>query len=110
MIAAIILWNTVHLEHAISALREHGTAIDHEALAHTHPFRWEHLNLTGDYTRHASGRLRKGSFRPYDPLQPQTRDLIALAHCFDVWVEASFGSIATKSTTDGIATTIAVVL
>jgi hypothetical protein len=49
-VAAIILWNTVYLERAICALREHGIAIDDEALAHLSPIGWEHVNLTGDYT------------------------------------------------------------
>jgi TnpA family transposase len=67
IVAAIILWNTVYLERAISALREHGIAIDDEDLAHLSPIGWEHVNLTGDYTWQASGRLRKGSFRPLRP-------------------------------------------
>jgi TnpA family transposase len=67
IVAAIILWNTVYLERAVAALREHGIAIDHEALAHLSPIGWEHINLTGDYTWQASGRLRKGSFRPLRP-------------------------------------------
>jgi TnpA family transposase len=66
IVAAIILWNTVYLERAIAALREHGIAIDDEALTHLSPS-GEHLNLTGDYTWQASGRLRKGSFRPLRP-------------------------------------------
>ena len=64
IVAAIILWNTVYLERAAAALREHGIAIDDEALAHLSPIGWEHINLTGDYTWQAAGPLRKGSFRP----------------------------------------------
>jgi TnpA family transposase len=64
IVAAIVLWNTVYLERAITTLREHGVAIDDEALVHLSPIGWEHINLTGDYTWQASGRLRKGSFRP----------------------------------------------
>ena len=67
IVAAIILWNTVYLERAIAALRGHGIAIDDEALTHLSPIGWEHVNLTGDYTWQASGRLRKGSFRPLRP-------------------------------------------
>jgi hypothetical protein len=48
-------------------LREHGIAVDDEALAHLAPIGWEHVNLTGDYTWQASGRIRKGSFRPLRP-------------------------------------------
>ena len=64
IVAAIVLWNTVYLERAITALRGHGVAIDDEALVHLSPIGWEHINLTGDHTWQASGRLRKGSFRP----------------------------------------------
>jgi Tn3 transposase DDE domain len=49
------------------ALRGHGIAVEDEALAHFSPIGWEHVNLTGDYNWQASGRLRKGSFRPLRP-------------------------------------------
>ncbi len=67
IVAAIILWNTVYLERAIDALREHGIAIEDESLIHLSPIGWEHVNLTGDYTWQAAGRLRKGGFRPLWP-------------------------------------------
>jgi TnpA family transposase len=68
IVAAIILWNTVYLERAIAALRGHGVVIDDGALVHLSPIGWEHVNLTGDYTWQASGRLRKGSFRSLRPI------------------------------------------
>jgi hypothetical protein len=64
IVAAIILWNTVYLEGAIDAWREHGIAIVDESLIHLSPIGWEHVNLTGDYPWQAAGRLRKGGFRP----------------------------------------------
>jgi hypothetical protein len=63
----MLLWNTVYLERAIATLREHGITIDEESLAHLSPIGWEHINLTGDYTWLATGRLRKGAFRPLRP-------------------------------------------
>ena len=60
IVAAIILWNTVYLERAVAALREHGIAIDDEALAHLSPIGWEHVNLTGDYTWQACGTAQEG--------------------------------------------------
>ena len=42
IVAAVILWNTVYLERAITALRGHGIAIDDEALVHLSPIGWEH--------------------------------------------------------------------
>ena len=67
IVAAIVLWNTVYLERAVAALRGHGIAVDDESLAHLSPIGWEHINLTGDYTWQAAGRLRKGAFRPLRP-------------------------------------------
>jgi hypothetical protein len=57
----------VYLERAIAALREHGISIEDEALVHLSPIGWEHINLTGDYTWQAAGKLPKGSFRPLRP-------------------------------------------
>ena len=56
-------WNRRELQRAVAALREHGITIDDESLAHLSPIDWEHINLTGDYTWQATGRLRKGAFR-----------------------------------------------
>ena len=60
----------------------YGITIEDEALVHLSPIGWEHVNLTGDYNWQAVGRLRKGSFRPYDLLQPQTNDPNSLAYDF----------------------------
>jgi len=63
VVAAITLWNTVYLEKAIDALRQHGT-VDEKLLPHISPLGWEHINLTGDYVWHANKRVAKGRFRP----------------------------------------------
>jgi len=49
VVAAIVLWNTVYLEHAIRGLRKRGQTIAEELLQHLSPLGWEHINLTGDY-------------------------------------------------------------
>jgi hypothetical protein len=49
VVASIVLWNTVYLERAVTALRERGQAVSDELLAHLSPLGWEHINLTGDY-------------------------------------------------------------
>jgi TnpA family transposase len=49
VVAAIVLWNTVYLEHAVTALEQRGTAVPPECLPHVSPLGWEHINLTGDY-------------------------------------------------------------
>ena len=49
VVAAIVLWNTVYLEHAVAALERQGTPVPAECLRHFSPLGWEHINLTGDY-------------------------------------------------------------
>lgn len=49
VVAAIILWNTVYIEHAVKTLRLQGHRIPEELLPHVAPLLWEHINLTGDY-------------------------------------------------------------
>jgi TnpA family transposase len=49
VVAAIILWNTVYIEHAVKTLRQQGGRIPDELLPHIAPLLWEHINLTGDY-------------------------------------------------------------
>jgi TnpA family transposase len=44
--AAIVLWNTVHLERATNALRGHGQDADTDLLRYRSPLGWEHINLT----------------------------------------------------------------
>jgi TnpA family transposase len=65
--AAIVLWNTVYLERATNALREHGVAVDDGLLQYLSPLGWEHINLTGDYVWRGGVKLGKGRFRPLRP-------------------------------------------
>jgi len=62
--AAIVLWNTVYLEHATNALREHGAQVDDELLQYLSPLGWEHINLTGDYVWRGGAKVGEGKFRP----------------------------------------------
>jgi len=59
--AAIVLWNTVYLERAIQAIKDHGQPIDENMLQHLSPLGWEHINLTGDYLwrQNREGRERQ---------------------------------------------------
>ncbi len=67
--AAIVLWNTVYLERAIQALREHGIVVADELLQYLSPLGWEHINLTGDYVWHSDLKLKDGEFRQLRPFQ-----------------------------------------
>lgn len=62
--AAIILWNTVYLERAVQALRNHGYPVDDPLLQHLSPLGWEHINLTGDYVWQRSRQSKMRKFRP----------------------------------------------
>ena len=64
VVAAIVLWNTVYLERAIQALRNHGQMIPKALLVHLSPLKWEHINLTGDYHWRRDGGLRNRKLRP----------------------------------------------
>jgi len=66
--AAIVLWNTVYLERAISSLRSHGQTVDNALLQYLSPLGWEHINLTGDYLWRSSAKIGEGRFRPLRPL------------------------------------------
>ena len=48
-IAAIVYWNTVYMERALTHLRSTGVAVPDHLLAHTSPLGWSHISLTGDY-------------------------------------------------------------
>jgi len=62
--AAIVLWNTVYLERATTALRETGKLKDESLLRFLAPLGWEHINLTGDYVWHLNRKSDEGQFRP----------------------------------------------
>ena len=69
VVAAIILWNTVYLERAINALKEHGKKVDNKLLQNLSPLGWEHINLTGDYIWKQTKRADRSKFRPLRPVQ-----------------------------------------
>jgi TnpA family transposase len=67
VVAAIILWNTVYVGRAVTALREDNYVIDEALLPHVAPVHWNHINLTGDYSWRQNKRVEKGGFRPLRP-------------------------------------------
>lgn len=50
VISAIVHWNTVYIERAVSHLRKMHREIPDHLLKHVSPLSWEHINLTGIYT------------------------------------------------------------
>ena len=49
VVAAIVLWNTVYLERAVTTLRASGADVPDALLQHLSPLAWEHILLTGEY-------------------------------------------------------------
>lgn len=62
--AAIVLWNTVYLDRAITTLNQEGNATDPELLRFLSPLGWEHINLTGDCTWPRTNKIKPGKYRP----------------------------------------------
>lgn len=63
--AAIVLWNTVYLERAISYLQKEGeTLAGSDLLKHLSPLGWDHINLTGDYVWAQHDSVGTDGFRP----------------------------------------------
>src|SRR5260364_153827 len=65
--AAIALWNSVYLERAIQALREHSQSIEAYLLVYLSPLGWEHINLTGNDVCSREKRPGKEHSGPCDP-------------------------------------------
>ncbi|MCY4757279.1 Tn3 family transposase [Pelomonas aquatica] len=63
---AITIWNTVYLDRAIQALRQHQT-IDDSMVSHISPLGWHHVNLTGDYSWAQDKQPSPGEFRALRP-------------------------------------------
>ena len=59
--AAIVLWNTVYLEHAVQALRESEKDVGDKLLQHLSPPGWKHINPTSDYIGGRAGRSNRAS-------------------------------------------------
>ncbi len=68
VVAAVVLWNTVYLERAVTTLRASGTVVPDELLQHLSPLASEHLVLTGEYAGDPIGRadlVSSGSSHQY---------------------------------------------
>jgi TnpA family transposase len=70
VVAAIVLWKTVYLERAVTALRQTGQIVPDETLTHLSPLMWEHINLTGDYHWRKDAGLRYSKLRPLRASKP----------------------------------------
>ena len=64
IVAAIVLWNTLYLDLAVTGLRAAGRAIPDELLSHLSPLGWAHIALTGEYRWEPEAARRPGVRRP----------------------------------------------
>lgn len=60
VVSAIVHWNTVYLDRAVTQLKRAGRDIPDAVLKHISPLSWEHINLTGIYTWDAEPRMPNG--------------------------------------------------
>jgi len=71
VVAAITLWNTAYLDHALKLLQQEGIVVPEEHLSHISPLGWEHITITGTYHW-------KGGDRAWGRFQPLRRDVLAV--------------------------------
>lgn len=64
VVAAIVLWNTVYLDLAVTDLRVQGMTVPDEHLQHLSPLDWQHITLTGEYRWEPETTRRPGKRRP----------------------------------------------
>ncbi|WP_137935490.1 Tn3 family transposase [Mesorhizobium comanense] len=60
VVSAIVHWNTVYLDRAVTELKRAGRNISDTLLKHISPLSWEHINLTGIYTWDSEQHLPEG--------------------------------------------------
>lgn len=60
VVSAIVHWNTVYLDRAVTELKRAGSNIPDPLLKHISPLNWEHINLTGIYTWDSEQHLSEG--------------------------------------------------
>jgi TnpA family transposase len=64
VINAVVLFNTVYLQHALGALRQRGHNVDGHAAAHLSPALHEHINPYGSYSFDIERELGRTDLRP----------------------------------------------
>ncbi len=60
VVSAIVHWNTVYLDRAVTELKRAGRNLPDTLLKHISPLSWEHINLTGIYTWDSEQHLPEG--------------------------------------------------
>ncbi len=61
---AVVLWNTIYMQEALSHLRKSGETPEDEHLARLSPLIHGHINMLGHYTFSLPDDILKGELRP----------------------------------------------
>lgn len=74
VVNVLVLWNTLYLDAALTALRAEGFAVREENVARLSPLGYEHINLLGRYAFSVPNQVRRGELRPLrDPAAAENR-------------------------------------
>jgi TnpA family transposase len=60
VVSAIVHWNTVYLDRAVTHLKRAGRNVPDTLLKHVSPLSWEHINLTGIYSWDTEHQMPEG--------------------------------------------------
>lgn len=67
VVAAIVLWNTAYLNHALQRLQKESIAVPEDIVPHLSPLGWEHITITYHW---------KEAARDWGTFQPLRRDAV----------------------------------
>src|SRR5438270_3689803 len=64
VVNAIVLWNTLYMDAALTQLRTEGFEVNAEDVARLSPLLYQHINFQGRYAFALSEAVAQGGFRP----------------------------------------------
>lgn len=63
MTNAVVLWNTIYMQAALTHLRDEGEVMNEEDEVRLSPLRHAHINMLGHYTFTLAEQVTKGQLR-----------------------------------------------
>jgi hypothetical protein len=60
----IVLWNTIYMDAALTALRAEGHLVQDDDVARLSPLPHEHINMLGRYSFSVPEEVQRGELRP----------------------------------------------
>ena len=64
VVNAIVLWNTIYMNEALTRLEQEGASISEEDVSRLSPLGFEHINVLGRYSFAIPEAVRRGELRP----------------------------------------------